>query len=359
MRHKDIIFITLLCVVVFLVTRYVMLNNLGAYTIETYSKVADVVVVPQVPYTAKGIKLVFVGDIMLSRKIGEIMEAKKDWNYPFALLGNTIKSADIAFANFENPISDRGILSGSKYSFRANPAAVQGLANTGFDVVSVANNHIWDYGRDAVVDTMHILKSAGISYVGAGEDFSTAHTPVIKNINGVKIAYLGYTNLVSLSVTTESSRPEINFIDMVQIRKDIALAKQQADVVIVSYHWGEEYNTTHTVFQEEIGHQTIDAGANLVIGHHPHVVEEVEKYHGGYIAYSLGNFVFDQNFSTDTSHGGLLEVTIINKKINTVKLLNVLFNRTYQPYVKDDATAMSSASHVTPASHVIPAQAGI
>ncbi len=293
------------------------------------------VVVEKFPETSKEIKLVFVGDIMLSRKIGQIMEEKGDWNYPFALLGDTIKSADVAFANFENPISDRGILSGSKYSFRANPLTVQGLANAGFDVVSLANNHIWDYGRDAVLDSLNILKNAGVSYVGAGEDFPSAHTPVIKVVGGFRIAYLGYTNLISPSVTTENSKPEINFINIDQIRKDITAAKQQADFVVISYHWGEEYNTLHNAFQENIAHETIDAGANLVIGHHPHVVEEIEKYNDGYIAYSLGNFVFDQNFSLDTSHGALLEVDIQDRKIDQAATHEVDFNTTFQPYIKD------------------------
>ncbi|OHA80877.1 MAG: hypothetical protein A2675_02170 [Candidatus Yonathbacteria bacterium RIFCSPHIGHO2_01_FULL_51_10] len=283
--------------------------------------------------------LLFVGDIMLSRGIGNIMHKREDVDYPFALITEQIRTADLAFANLESPISDRGTNMGSIYSFRADPQAVQGLKNADFDVVSTANNHAWDYGGDAYTDTLALLDSVGIGHAGGGMDHAGAHTPVIRTVNGTRFAFLGYTNLIPRGVTTVDAHPAVAFLDIEAVKQDIAAAKQAADVVIVSYHWGEEYKTAHNAWQEDIAHQTIDAGAALVIGHHPHVVEEVEQYHGGYIAYSLGNFVFDQNFSADTHHGLMLSVVFENGAVKTVTPTMVDFTDTFQPYVNESLSA--------------------
>lgn len=290
------------------------------------------VVAPDTSHTAS---LLFAGDIMLSRGIGTIMRKRKDVDYPFALIATTTRSADLTFANLESPISDRGANMGSIYSFRADPETVRGLIDAGFDVVSTANNHAWDYGGDAYTDTLALLDEAGIGHAGGGVDHAAAHTPVIRTVNGTRFAFLGYTNLIPRGVTAGDAHPAVAFLDMDTVKQDIVAAKEAADVVIVSYHWGEEYKTAHNAWQEDIAHQTIDVGATLVIGHHPHVAEEVEHYHGGYIAYSLGNFIFDQNFSADTHRGLMLSVVFENGKIKTVTPIEVDFTDTFQPYINE------------------------
>lgn len=277
--------------------------------------------------------LLFVGDIMLSRLIGDIMVRNNDWRYPFLETADFLKNADVAFGNLEGPISTRGIKVGSIYSFRSDPRAIEGLLSAGFDVLSIANNHIWDYGSDAVRDTISILEKADIGVIGGGESYAEAHQPFIKNINGTKIAFLGYTNLIPPSVGSKTSKPAIAYFDIDQAVVDIKEARKKADLIVVSLHWGNEYETTHNLNQEKIAKTLIDAGAQLIIGHHPHVVQPVVEYGGGYIAYSLGNFVFDQNFSPDTKTGLVLRVILTEKKISKVEQIKIAFTSSYQPYL--------------------------
>lgn len=278
------------------------------------------------------ITLLFVGDIMLSRTVGAIMSKNNDWKYPFLLTGDFLSSADLTFGNLEGPISENGIRAGSKYSFRADPRAVEGLLYAGFDVLSIANNHIWDYGLKAFQDTLKILNDNGISYIGGGENYEKAREPVVKEVKGLKIAFLGYTNLASKFLLTRDSQPAVAGLDVSQLIRDARKARELADVVVVSFHWGDEYAVKHNKEQEKIARAAIDAGADLVIGHHPHVVQETENYGSGYIAYSLGNFVFDQNFSKDTKNGLAVRVILKNKKIFEVQELPVKFTASFQPF---------------------------
>ena len=278
------------------------------------------------------VQMVLVGDIMLSRAIGRISADKNDFTAPFVATADALRSADIAFGNLESPISAGGAQSGSTYSFRANPRTVEGLVAAGFDVLSVANNHIWDYGRDAFNDTLSILKKNGITPVGGGETYGEAHSPKIITVGKTRVAFLAYTNLLPARLGEEAAAPVVARYDDNILKTDIAVAREVADVVVVSFHWGEEYQTKHNTAQERVARLAIDAGANLVIGHHPHVVQEAEEYNGGYIAYSLGNFVFDQNFSEDTKRGLALFVTLRNGALADVTTRNIAFTDDYQPY---------------------------
>ncbi len=278
-----------------------------------------------------GTTLLFVGDIMLSRAIGRIMESQDDWFFPFRLISEKIERADIAFANLENPVSLRGEDRGSTYSFRADPRALSGLSKAGFDIVSIANNHMFDWGRDAFVDTMAYLEGAGIRYAGGGENMDLARRPMIIEHNGTKFAFLAYSQFSSFEIN--SPGPVILPIDIDLMLEDIASAKLISDVVIVSTHWGEEYETQASQKQKDIARALIDVGASLIIGHHPHVIQEIEEYGGGLIAYSLGNFVFDQNFSEDTRSGLILEVFIKGGELEGHNTTIVNFNKTYQPFI--------------------------
>lgn len=277
--------------------------------------------------------LIFVGDIMLSRNIGSLMLKKSDWKFPFLKIADFLKEADLLIGNLEGPISSGGVRSGSIYSFRADPRAVDGLLYAGFDVLSVANNHIWDYGRAACEDTLDILEDSGIGVIGGGRNYEEAHAPLIKEINEIKIAFLGYTNLLSRNLTTEGAKPAIAYLEKERMVLDIGKAKEAADFVAVFLHWGDEYQTRHNKQQEELAHAAVGAGAKLVVGHHPHVVQDTEEYNGGYIAYSLGNFVFDQNFSEGTRKGMVLKVVLRGKEISRVEPITIRFNLQFQPYI--------------------------
>ena len=284
------------------------------------------------------VSLIFAGDIMLSRFIGTLSARKNDWTFPFRRIADTTRPADIAVGNLEGPISARGERAGSEHSFRADPRAIQGLTFAGFDVVSIANNHIWDYGAEAFLDTLEILRKNGIQPVGGGEDYSKAHAPVIKEIRGIRFAFLSYTNLISRSLAVESQTPAISFAEKEEIVRDIKEARKKSDVVVALFHWGDEYETRPNALQEDLAHAAIDAGAKLVIGHHPHTIQDTEEYNGGFIAYSLGNLVFDQNFSEETKRGLVLRVAVRGGTIESVEKLFVSFTDEFEPVLDGMAT---------------------
>lgn len=293
---------------------------------------------PQNAPEPRATRLLFAGDVMLSRAIDKTVRARGgDWSYPYALMGDAVKGADVAFANLETPVSLRGTNMGSIYSFRTDPAALTALKEAGIDVVSIANNHMWDYGRDAFLDTREHLASAGILFAGGGRDYAEAHAPALVEANGLTFAFLAYTDLLPGFLLRASSSPAVAFPTEGALREDIARAKKLgADVVIASFHWGEEYKREHNARQEALAKAAIDAGAGIVMGHHPHTPQEIERYKDGLIIYSLGNFIFDQNFDEFTRKGILVSVTINpDGSIGEAESLEIRFNSSYQPYAKE------------------------
>jgi poly-gamma-glutamate synthesis protein (capsule biosynthesis protein) len=301
--------------------------------------------------------ILFVGDMMFDRYVRRFITEAQDPLLPFARTASTIQEADLAIGNLEGPISDRGTKQGSEYSFRFEPVGtINALKYAGFDVVNLANNHIWDYGRQAALDTMTYLREAGIEYIGFGRDADEANTPIIKRVGNARVALLGYTEFYSPALWADD-RLGLSEFKAEKIVQRISQIKSsdQADIVVVSVHWGDEYEAKANEMQRRLAHQFIDAGADLVVGHHPHVVQEVERYevpilplqkgvppvggegfvsnHVGYIAYSLGNFVFDQNFSPDTKQGLMIEAVVDGKKVIELKQLPIRFTKSYQPYI--------------------------
>ncbi|MDP3953520.1 MAG: CapA family protein [bacterium] len=282
---------------------------------------------------ARGGTMFFVGDIMLSRSVEKKMEATGDYTFLFLKVAEILRSADLAFGNLEGPISSRGANQGSIYSFRADPRAVEGLVFAGFDVLSLANNHIWDWGRTALLDTVSLLRAEGISPVGAGGSYDEANQVALLEFNGVKVAVLAYTNLLPKSFQAGVDSPGLSEFDLGKIKENVSQLKKSVDLVVVSLHWGEEYQTSANEGQKDIAHALIDSGVDLVVGHHPHVVQEVEQYGKGWAAYSLGNFVFDQSFSEETMAGAALWVKVENGSIAEVRLLPVNISPEFQPEI--------------------------
>jgi len=293
------------------------------------------------PTENETITVILVGDIMLDRGVEYMVEkyGGGDFSFSFLKIANELNKADVVFGNLEGPISNKGTKVGSIYSFRNDPKTIEGLSYAGFNVISLANNHAFDYGREALEDTFLRLKTAGIDYVGAGFNEEEAYggsTPVIKEIEGTKIGFLAYTNLGPETWKATKINSGIAWIsenDLEKIKKDIENAKSQADILIISLHSGEEYSFEPTQFQVEFSQAFIDAGANLVVGHHPHVIQRDELYKNGYIFYSLGNFVFDQSFSEETMKGQIIKILIENGKIKEVVPINIKINDFFQPAI--------------------------
>jgi poly-gamma-glutamate synthesis protein (capsule biosynthesis protein) len=200
----------------------------------------------------------------------------------------------------------------------------------GADVVSLANNHMWDYGLPALEDTLGYLATNDISAAGAGRTLEEARGPIVRTVGGTRIAYLAYTNILPESALATDVRAGVNLYNAIRMVADIARARTLADIVVVSFHTGTEYEVRHNADQERIYRSAIDAGADLVVGHHPHVVQDTERYKGKWIAYSLGNFVFDQNWSDATRQGMLLDVSVQNGEIVAVATRSVDISKQYQ-----------------------------
>jgi poly-gamma-glutamate capsule biosynthesis protein CapA/YwtB (metallophosphatase superfamily) len=240
------------------------------------------------------------GDIMLGREVGAFIAARGARTV-FEPVTALLEGSDIRFANLELPLTERGTATVKDYVFRAPPAAVDGLTSAGFNVVTLANNHILDYGPDGLLDTIAALDRAGIAHVGAGRTTDEAHAPAIVAVNNLSVAFLGYVNTpddsrtgwVAASMRADATRPGVAWGTPDAIRRDVAAARSKADLVLVAVHAGWEYTNAVNAVQRELARAAVDAGAAAVLGAHPHVLQGIEIYRGVPIAYSLGNFVFD------------------------------------------------------------------
>jgi len=287
------------------------------------------------------ITLLAVGDIMLDRGVEYKVykEGNGDFKFPFLKIADDFKKADIVFGNLESVISDKGRMVGSEYSFRASPKAIEGLVFSGFDIVSIANNHAFDYTTQALQDSINRLKEAGIGYIGSGANENEAFSLKIIESKSTKIGFLAYINLGPKSWRATENNPGIAWIedkDMEKVVSDIKKAKEKVDILVVSFHWGDEYMENPNNSQEFWAKAIIGAGADLIIGHHPHVVQPLEKIDNGWVAYSLGNFIFDQSFSEETMTGKVLQVKIEDKRIKEVIQKTIKISESFQPYFSSE-----------------------
>jgi poly-gamma-glutamate synthesis protein (capsule biosynthesis protein) len=233
-----------------------------------------------------------VGDIMLAGRWTQNLR-EVGYDFPFARLKGELSLGDINLANLESPLARCGTeFSAKKFRFRGEPAIAPSLRRAGFTLVTLANNHSMDFGWQALEETRRHLRDAGIAWVGAGENLEQARRMTIFTVRGKRIAFLGYSLTQPIEFFAVSDRPgTAPGYDRVVVA-DVTAARRQADYVIVSFHWGREASTTVQAYQRDTAHRAIDAGADVIIGHHPHVLQGVERYRRGIIFYSLGNFAF-------------------------------------------------------------------
>lgn len=292
---------------------------------------------PEIP-SPRELTLGFVGDIMLDRgiKSSVVKYGNGNYDYAFEKIKDYLNDFDILFGNLEGPISDKGANVGSKYSFRMNPTSAQSLKNAGFDILSLANNHMGDWSKVAMKDTFQNLEDAGIIYSGGGKNKEEAYEIKTVEKNDTKIAYLSFSQFGKGYLEAGENTAGIAIISDEKLKSGIEKAKAENDIVIVSFHFGDEYKKEPNAYQKNIAHKAIDYGADLVIGHHPHVVETIEIYKDKYIAYSLGNFIFDQHFSKETMEGIVLKATVEDKKITEVSSDKIVINKYYQPELEGE-----------------------
>ncbi len=287
------------------------------------------------------VTLLFGGDIMLDRGVKNSVMKNFGGDYS-ALFDNLgiLKKVDIAFANLEGPASDQGKDMRNLYSFRMNPSVIPVLKGAGLSIVSVANNHIGDWGRPAYEDTLARLKENEILYTGGGINSQEAETPTIIEKYGIKIGYLAFSDKGPDWMEATADKSGILLANNPRFNEIITKAAKQVDYLIVSFHFGDEYQTKHNTRQEYLAHKAIDNGAKIIIGHHPHVIQNTEIYNPksctqsscmGFIAYSLGNLIFDQYFSVNTMQGMLLGIKLYKDgSMETTKNI-VKLNSSFQP----------------------------
>ncbi|MEK7569599.1 MAG: CapA family protein [Patescibacteria group bacterium] len=299
-----------------------------------FAKVEEKVVPPPPPEPKEPdfVTLVLGGDIMLDRGIRSSV-AKNfggDYSELFSKL-EILKNADIAFANLEGVASDRGTDIGNLYSFRMDPSVVPALRGAGITILSVANNHVGDFGREAYEDTLSRLTENEILATGGGMTREEAERPAIVEKYGMRIGFLGFSDKGPGGMAASSNRSGILLASDPRFDDIVANAARQVDALVVSFHFGEEYQDKHNGRQEVLAHRAIDNGAKLVVGHHPHVMQDFEVYNGGYIAYSLGNLIFDQRFSERTMQGLLLGVKLYKDGSMSVQKNIVKLSPAFQP----------------------------
>jgi len=256
---------------------------------------------------AETVSIAFVGDIMLDDLPGKLIRRGRD---PFAPFAAILKKSDLRVGNLECVIATRGTREPDKpFTFRAHPRTLDVLKRH-FDAVSLANNHSGDFGPPAFDEMLDLLDRTRIGYFGGGRTLAQAHEPWIVERRGLRIALLGYNEFFPRSFEADHDRPGIAWSEDDQVRLDIASARRRADIVIPVMHWGWEFEPLASQRQRELARLMIDAGADAVVGGHPHVTQDTEQYRGKPIVYSLGNFVFDSFTDEDTTTGWLLRMEL-------------------------------------------------
>jgi poly-gamma-glutamate capsule biosynthesis protein CapA/YwtB (metallophosphatase superfamily) len=287
----------------------------------------------KLPQASGEASFIAVGDIMLSRDVDSKMKVH-GYDYPWEKVREIIAGADISFGNLETAITPGRKVATNEMVFRADPENAQILADVGFDVLSLANNHSMNFGATGMEDTIKYLEEAGVQTSGAGKE-ELAYAPVYIDKNNIRFAFLSFQSpaFVPQSYKASADRLGVAFIDEKKMIASVTEAKQSADIVIVSMHAGVEYTALPNTRQVEFSRAAIDAGADMVIGHHPHVTQTMEKYKGKYIFYSLGNFVFDQMWSRETRRGLMIKVDFNREGVQKIELVPVLINDYSQPQI--------------------------
>ena len=255
---------------------------------------------PQAPGPAPEpqIKLVATGDIMMHADVKQAA-AQQGFEALWKDLAPAWKGADVAFANLETPVAPMTGRPGKPYQFNAPPELPKALKDAGLQILSTANNHAFDQGPKGVVETLQRLRDAGLLSVGTGATKAEAEQAMFLERKGLKLAFLGFSDIFNNDLDHDPGKPWVRRLDLDAACAAVAEARKQADAVIVSIHWGLEDHHEPTQRQQEAAARLVAAGADVILGHHPHVLQPVAwVYAGGrkgLAAYSLGNFISNQN----------------------------------------------------------------
>lgn len=261
------------------------------------------------------VNMVITGDVMLGRGVGSVISSNPNI---FGDLKPIFSQSDLVVVNLESPFTDSNKNFKKTVPLKANPEYAHILKDNNLDAVALANNHIMDYGPQGLNDTLAALDRYNITHMGAGQNLQEALQPAYFNINGKKIAIINFMDLTTFQGFGESELPPATDnspgfapAQWDLVKNSIDTAKSQADIVIVFFHYGNEYSLTPNKYQTELSRKCIDEGADIVVGSHPHVPQGIESYKGKLIFYSLGNCVFDQS-NPITKDSMVVQLQILN-----------------------------------------------
>ncbi len=297
------------------------------------------------------IAIAMAGDLQPGRAVRRESQARGE-NWPFQRIAPLLRRADLAVANLEGALSDNipPPADPMTFYFVGTGGFVRALSSAGVDAVSLANNHSMNFGRAGLSDTLALLEAGGIVPFGAGMDLEQALRPALLEVRGVTFAFLGYDGVSHELYGAGPGRPGTApaFPDLVAA--GIAAAREQADVVIPYFHWGWEYTRFPSPWQERMAHLAVEAGADLVLGSHPHWVQGLERYQETPILYSLGNCVFDQMWSVETRQGLIVTLVFGGDRLVNVRLQAIQVEQGYQPAPLPAAQAQEAYQTVRMAS---------
>jgi poly-gamma-glutamate capsule biosynthesis protein CapA/YwtB (metallophosphatase superfamily) len=281
-----------------------------------------------------------VGDIMLGRRVGDRHRA--DPGTPLKPLGKRLARAEITVGNFESTLSAAGSPTQGGDSFAASPRVRPALRAAGFDLLSLANNHVGDYGDRALRQTLDRFDSARIETVGAGRNLDAARRPVIIERDGVRVGFLAVDSIGETPSATGTRAgtnrlnmpPRTGPLNRSQLRRitsDIRALDRRVDTVVVLTHWGTQYTHRPEPSQRTAARAFADAGADLVIGGHPHWVQGYEMAGSAVVVHSLGNFIFDMDFQTKTREGIFLEIVLWGGAVKAVEPMPYVIDGAFTP----------------------------
>lgn len=280
--------------------------------------------------------LVFLGDVAPGRSM-EAQLTRYGPAHPWAGLSPLLRNADLATANLECVLTAQGEPMDKSYLIRAHPRWSQTLVDAGLDLVTLGNNHALDFGPAGLDETLYTLEAAGIATVGAGPSQEIARSPELFDLNGVRVAVLGYAAARWNGSADVPATDRLAWAQPAAVQADISAVRDQADLVVVLLHAGTEYATIPSSDQVAVAHAAVDAGADLVVGHHPHVTQTVEQYRDGLVVYSLGDALFDIPRPA-AMQGDLLRIHATRDGLVQAELWPFWIQDAIRPQLLDDGT---------------------
>ncbi len=335
-------------------------------------------VIAAAPALPAEVSVLVAGDVTLGYHYEEYVDEQVKKGKPrdemlawgFASVRDLTTKADLFVVNLECPFTEHGEKIAKNFNFRARPELVAALVAGGVDVVSLANNHMLDYGPEGLFDTLNTLDTHHVVHFGAGRSLVEARAPAIVEKKGVTIAFLGYfflgdRNIEPAEVIATGDQPGVagHFSDTAALKAmleaDIRAAKQKADHVIPFFHWGRESKGQPEAYQVEVGHYAVELGASAVLGSHPHVLQGIEVYRGAPIVYSLGNFVFGGNWDPKDKRTALVELKLTKAAVKAVRVIPATSDAfpevPVQPSLAQGEKADAVLSHLAGLSKAFPA----